>query len=138
MISRRTKYAWRLRGLAEASAREGAVLGEIREAGVAAVELEFDAVGRAVTMLLHQHLGLAGGAVELLRPLHVVGRTGLGLPGREIILFAIDEHHDVGVLFERAGLAKVGEDGTLVVAGVDATAELRKRHDRNIEVLGED
>jgi hypothetical protein len=39
-----------------------------------------------------------------------------------VILVAVDEHHDVGVLLDRAGVAEVGQDRPLVVAGLDGAA----------------
>src|SRR5690606_22632701 len=52
-----------------------------------------------------------------------------------IILLAINEHDDVGVLLDRAGLAQVGELRPLVLALFDGARELRQRQDRNIEFL---
>src|SRR2546423_9458442 len=36
-----------------------------------------------------------------------------------VVLVAIHEHHEVGVLLDRAGLSQVGEDRALVVALLD-------------------
>ena len=64
------------------------------------------------------------------------------VPGRgsllcEVIFLAVDEHHDVGVLLDRAGFAQVGELRALVVAAFDLTRELRQRDDRNVQFLGQ-
>src|SRR6187551_1871782 len=81
---------------------------QIRELRVALEERELDAVGRAVAVLGHVHLG---------DPLLV----GLVV----VVLVAVDEHHEVGVLLDRTGLAQVGEDRALVVALLDGPRELR-------------
>ena len=54
-----------------------------------------------------------------------------------VVLVAVDEHHEVGVLLERPGLAEVGEDRPLVVALLDRARELRQRQDRHVEVARE-
>src|SRR3546814_1158128 len=43
----------------------------------------------------------------------------------------------VGVLFDRARFAKVGELWALVLAAFDLTAELRQRHNRNMKFLSQ-
>src|SRR3546814_9590672 len=54
-----------------------------------------------------------------------------------VILVAVDEHDDVGVLLDRAGLAQVGELRALVLALLDGARELREGEDRHIEILGQ-
>ena len=54
----------------------------------------------------------------------VAGDRVLRLVRPEIIFLAIDEEHDVGVLLDRARLAKVGELRALVLALLNRTAEL--------------
>jgi len=55
-----------------------------------------------------------------------------------VVLFAMDEGDDVGVLFDRAGLAKIGEQ-RLFVAGAlfAATRELLQSDDRNLHLFGQ-
>jgi hypothetical protein len=55
-----------------------------------------------------------------------------------VVLVAVDEHDEVGVLLDRPGLAQVGQDRPLVVALLDLPGELRERDDGHVEVAGED
>ncbi len=80
-------------------------VGELR---VALQERELDRVGRAVAVLGEDHLGQA----------LLVGLL------RVVVLVAVDEHDQVGVLLDRAGLAQVGEDRPLVVPLLDGAGEL--------------
>ena len=89
-----------------------------------------------MAVLFHQHFGAVGGAFQLFHPLGVFGAAGFGLARFQIIFLAIDEHHHVGVLFDRAGFAKVGQNRPLVIAGVNATRQLRKRqHNLSLIVI---
>ena len=54
-----------------------------------------------------------------------------------ILLFAEDEHDDVGVLLEGAGLAEVGELRAVVGARFGGARQLRERDDRNLQLLGQ-
>ena len=54
-----------------------------------------------------------------------------------VVLVAVDEADDVGVLLDRSRLAQVREYGALVVALLDGPRELRHRDDRYVEVAGE-
>ena len=54
-----------------------------------------------------------------------------------VVLVAVDEEDEVGVLLDRAGLAEVGEDRALVLALLDGARELGERDDRHVEVAGE-
>ena len=54
-----------------------------------------------------------------------------------VVLVAVDEHHEVGVLLDRAGLAQVREHGPLVRALLDAAVELRERDHRALELARE-
>src|SRR5690606_20675278 len=67
-----------------------AVAGQVVEAGVLAEELQLHGAGRAVTLLADDDLGQA-----LVRRVLVV------------VLVAVDEHDDVGVLLDGAGFAQV-------------------------------
>src|SRR5262249_2625294 len=75
---------------------------------------------RSVALLADNDLGDAG----LLRLLVVV-------------VVAVDEHDHVGVLLDRAGLAQIAHQRPLVVARLDAAVELRKRHHRALQLLGQ-
>src|SRR5215510_3659977 len=94
-------------------------------------------VGEARVALLERELLEAGRPVAVLREddLRDAGRLGLL---RVVVLVAVDEADEVGVLLDRARLAQVGEDRALVVALLDRTRELRQRDDRHVEVARED
>ena len=53
-----------------------------------------------------------------------------------VVLLAVDEHDDVGVLLDRAGFAQVGELRPLVLALLDRARELRQRQHRHVQLLG--
>src|SRR3954465_15738285 len=55
-----------------------------------------------------------------------------------VVLVAVDEHDEVGVLLDLPGLAQVGEHRALVGARLDAARELRQRDDGHLELTGED
>src|SRR6185437_11342484 len=55
----------------------------------------------------------------------------------QIIFLAIDKHHDVGVLLDRAGFAQIRELRALVVALLDRAGKLRQAEDRHIKLLGQ-
>ena len=59
------------------------------------------------------------------------------LLGREIIILAVDEEHDVGVLLDRARFAQVRQLRPLVLALLDRAAQLRQADHRHVELLGE-
>src|SRR3954466_12107445 len=50
-----------------------------------------------------------------------------------VVLVAVDEHDEVGVLLDLAGLAQVGEHRALVGARLDAARQLRQRDDGDLE-----
>ena len=52
-------------------------------------------------------------------------------------VFAVEEEHDVSVLFDGTGFAEVGEFGHLVLAALYSTRELGECDDRDIEFAGE-
>jgi replicative DNA helicase len=54
-----------------------------------------------------------------------------------VVLVAVDEHHEVGVLLDRPRLAQVREDRPLDVTLLDSARELRKRDDRHVEIAGQ-
>ena len=111
---------------------------EIGEARHLGLEGEFDGAGRAVALLADDDFGLA------VRPLHAPPAisTNSSVPSRgclllQIIFLAEDEHHDVGVLLDRAGFAQVRQLRALVVAAFDLTRQLRQRDDRHVQLLGQ-
>ncbi len=61
----------------------------------------------------------------------------LGLLRRDVIILAVDEHDDVGVLLDRARFAQIRQLRALVLALLDRAAELRQRHHRHVHVLGQ-
>ena len=73
-------------------------------------------------------LPCASDHVEL--PLLVFGRADPRFLVGEVIFLAVHEHHDVGVLLDRAGFTQVGQLRALVVAAFDLTRQLRQRDDR--------
>ena len=81
----------------------------------------------------------AGGPVALLADDQFGDALGLGrhLTLDRIHLFAIDEHDDVGVLFQRARLTKVGQLRTVIAAAFGGPAQLAERNDGDFEFLGE-
>ena len=54
-----------------------------------------------------------------------------------VVLLAVEEHDEVGVLLDRARLAQVGEHRPLVVALLGRAVELGERDDRQVEILGD-
>ena len=94
---------------------------EAREARVLRQEAERDLADRAVAVLGEDDVRLA---------------QALGL--LVVVLLAIDEHHDVGVLLELAALAQVGEHRHRRVARLDGARELGDRDDGDVELAGED
>src|SRR3569623_52437 len=97
--------------------------------------MQLDGAGRSMTLLADDDLGLAVDQRHFQLTLLVFRRADLGLLVLEVIFLAVHEQHDVGVLFDRAGFAKVGQLRALVVARLDLTRELRQRDNRNIEFL---
>ena len=61
-------------------------------------------------------------AIELLG-IFVSALRGLG-PGM-IVVLAVDEDHEVGVLFDRSGIPQIGKLRPLVLALFEATVDLR-------------
>ena len=60
-----------------------------------------------------------------------------GRLARQVIFLAKDEHHDIGILLDRAGFAQIGEHRALVLSLLDRARQLRQSQHRNIELLGE-
>ncbi|MDF2782518.1 MAG: hypothetical protein K0S96_2323 [Geminicoccaceae bacterium] len=109
------------------------------------VEGELDRADRAVALLGDVEIGDAAAVLVALPPLAVllvvllVALTGarLGLGALQVVLVAVDEHHHVGVLLDRAGFAQIRELRPLVLALLDRARELGERQDRDVELLGD-
>ena len=97
----------------------GRALGEVGEARVAALVGQLHGVQGAVSVLADDQLGLA-----LVLALGVV------------VVVAVDEHDQVGVLLDRAGLTQVGQlrPPVLGTALLDGARQLRQRQHRHLEV----
>src|SRR6476620_9188021 len=97
----------------------GAILRQqVHELGKLAAEDELDPVDRAVAVL----------GDDELRDARFLGLL------RVVVLVAVDEHDEVRVLLDGAGLAQVGEDRALVGARLDAAVELAQRDDRHVDL----
>src|SRR4051794_24658147 len=72
--------------------------GDVRELRIALQERELELARRAVSVLGDDDL-----------------RNALALGIRVVVLVAVDEHHQVGVLFDLAALPEVREDRSLVL-----------------------
>src|SRR3954447_10888642 len=94
---------------------------QAQEAGVLALEGEGHVAQAAVAVLGDDQVGLTRAVGVLV-----------------VVLVAVDEHDEVGVLLDLAGLAQVGEHRALVGAGLDAAGELGERDDRDLELARED
>jgi hypothetical protein len=69
--------------------------------------------------------------------LSVIG-IGLAVFVAVVVAFAVDEGDDVGVLFDGAGFAEVGEERLLVAAALlGGAGELREREDGDVQFFGE-
>src|ERR1051325_7331777 len=126
-------------GASSSVGRSAAVMDlvEIAELGELLLEIELHHAGGAVALLGDDDLGLVVRLLEPRLPFGVFGIVGARLLGAEIVFVAVDEHDDVGVLLDRARFPEVGELRALVLAALDLTRELRERHQRNVELLGE-
>src|SRR5215468_437827 len=116
-------------------------IGELRHL---ALEVERHGADRAVALFGDEDVGdvvdLRAVLLPALHPLveflDSLVRPLLGLGALVIVLLAIDEHDDVGILLDRAGFAQIGELWPLVLALLDRARELRERQDRNVQLLG--
>src|SRR3954464_14427715 len=94
---------------------------QAQEAGVLALEGEGHVAQAAVAVLGDDQVGLTRAVGVLV-----------------VVLVAVDEHDEVGVLLDLAGLAQVGEHRALVGARLDAARQLRQRDDGDLELARED
>src|SRR5215472_1045703 len=116
----RHKGMFRLHLVAAGKLRKGVGCG-LFEAGQAAAEDELHFVGRAVTLLGDENVGQ-------------IALFGRGVQIEKVR--AVDEHHDVGILFDSAGFAQVGKLRAAFVA-LRSTGELTEDKHGNLEFLGE-
>ncbi len=93
-------------------------MGEVLEARVLAEESEARRADRAVALLADDDLGHA-----------------LFLRVRVVDLVAVDEQDEVGILLDRARLAKVRHHRPLVRPLLERAIELRERHHRHAQLL---
>src|SRR3954471_8946037 len=94
---------------------------QAQEPRVLALEREGHVTQAAVAVLGDDEVGLARAVGVLV-----------------VVLVAVDEHDEVGVLLDLAGLAQVGEHRALVGARLDAARQLRQRDDGDLELARED
>src|SRR6185503_12766721 len=101
---------------------------EVVEARVFLLEVQLHRPGGSVALFAHDHLR---------DPFDAFIR--LGIDGPVVELLTIDEADDVRVLLDRARLAQVGQLGPPVLAAalLGRARQLRQRHDRHVELLGE-
>src|SRR3954453_18540690 len=99
---------------------EVAFLVHVGELRIAAQEREHHLADRAVPVL-------GDDDVRLARPLRVA----------VVVLVAVDEHDDVGVLLDLTGLAQVGEQRLLVGPRLDRARQLGDRDDRHLQLARE-
>ena len=91
-----------------------------------------------MSLLAQDHLGLAvAGFHDLLPGGHLVQLVVGGLFAFLVVFLAEHEHHDVGVLFDRAGFAQVRQLRALVLAAFDLARQLRQGDDRDVELLSD-
>jgi hypothetical protein len=100
------------------------IVGEMRRRPV---EQQVRHAGRPMALLGDQDFGLAGRRV----PRRRIGAA----VAFEVVLVAIDEHHHVGVLLDRAGVAEVRQLRPLVGPLLDGAAELALLQHRHVELL---
>src|SRR5438876_11482124 len=102
-----------------------AILCEIAEARELALELHFHGAGRAVALLADDDFGLAVHQRHIELPFLVFRRARTRFLIGQIVFLAEHEHHNVGVLLDRAGFTQIRQLRALVVAAFDLTRQLR-------------
>ena len=104
-----------------------AVFVKVFEACKTFAESQFDIVHRAATVLGYNKFGQVAN----------VAAVGVGI-AMQVVLGAVYEAYNVGILFDGAGFAEVAQLRSLAVRTVfDATVELRQRYYGYIEFLGQ-
>jgi len=104
-----------------------AVIRQVAEVREALLEMNIDGTDGAVTLLGDNDLGLVLGGLQPRHESVVLGvELFLGLAGValrirlvQVILLAIDEQHNIGVLLDRPGLTQVRQVRALVLALFD-------------------
>src|SRR4051812_14529665 len=105
------------------------------QASTALVVVVGDVGHEARVVLLERQLDGPEPAVAVLGDDQVRDPLALGL--LVVVLVAVDEHHQVGVLLDRARLAQVAQHRALVGPLLDAAVELRQRDHRHLELARE-
>ena len=85
---------------------------------------ELDVAGRAVALLADHQVGLA---------LHALAVFFVRL----VVLFAVDEHHHVGVLLDRARFAQMAELRLVVARRFDLAIELGQAEHGHAQLAGQ-
>ena len=102
---------------------------KVAKFGVVPVKEQTHVAHRAVTLLGDDNLCGVVDVVQTVLPMRIAFTEFIGGFFRaldrfgtlEIILFTVNEHHNVGVLLDRAGFTKVRKLRTLIVALFDRT-----------------
>ena len=91
----------------------------------------------AVAVLRHENFQVVFAALKPQAQFlgFVAGRVPQVAP--EVVRLPVDHQHHVGVVLDVAGLAKIGERGSLVLAAFDAAVELDREHDADPQPLGD-
>src|SRR5688572_11397420 len=105
----------------------------VLEAREPVAEAQLDRARGPVAVLRYYHLGDALGVCAL-REIRVLLRP---LLGRDVHLLAAQEHDDVRVLLNGAGVAEVGEHRSPRMAVLDRAGELSQGDDRHIQLARE-
>ena len=89
---------------------------EVLEPGQVLEEGQLDAAGRAIAVLGHDDLGQARLVVDI------------------IVVGSMEQEHNVGVLLDGPGLAKVGHAGPAVLAALHGPVELGQGNHRHVQL----
>src|SRR6266567_4607437 len=106
----------RVRGRQSDTVGQVTILREVAEPRKLALELHIHGACGTVALLADNDFGLAVRTIHVRLPVRVFRRAGAWLLVLQVVFLAVHEDHDVGILFDRAGFAKVGQLRTLVVA----------------------
>ena len=101
---------------------EGVILPLVQEAGEFGNPLEFNRAGRAVPLLSDDDFGLS---LQILV-------IRLVIPA--VILFTVNKHHNVGILFNGTRVAQIAQAGAVVFRLFGLAVDLRQTEDRNVEI----
>ncbi len=113
-------------------------LREVAEAGELTLERQANGADGAVALLADHNFGFAVQALHFILPRgHFVVLVITGLFALFVVFLAVHEHHDVGVLLNRARFTQVRELRAFIFAIFDLTRELREGHDGDLQFLGD-